>query len=97
MTSDDDGAAFAAMFKTPYGVPNAANKVHAGNRLKAERRAARTPAQRARRAVRVVQVNIRASQQTKDRLDALAVKLGCSGADVFDRAIAMLATAEGVP
>lgn len=65
-------------------------------RLEAERRAGRTPKQRARKATRTIQMNFRAEPALKALADGLAAKLDCSVASVIDRAVRELAEREGV-
>jgi len=89
--ADDEGMSFETAFTGLFG---ANTNVEA--RLKAERRAGLTPKQRARKATRTVQVNVRATPALKALLDAIADKLDCSAADVFEKAIQDYAKSQGV-
>lgn len=87
----DEGTDFAGQFGQMFGTREATAK-----RLKAERQASKSPKQRARKAVRVEQINFRASAGTKALSKAIADKLGCSVADVMERALTELAKSQGV-
>lgn len=56
-------------------------------RRKAERRGAMTPAERGRKGAPKVQVNFRATAETKALIDALSERLGKSVTDVLARAV----------
>lgn len=96
---DETDAAFADVFKTKFGA-----SVNTKARLKAERRAGRSPKERNRVAkgdLRNVQINIRATQRTKGLLDMLADTLEKDGravsqADVIEMAIRELAKSNGI-
>lgn len=60
-------------------------------RLKAEKKAGRSPAQRARKVTRELQINFRASKQTRDLLNDLAAMKDISQADVIEAALPLLA------
>lgn len=83
---DEEGMDFAATFNGTFG-----SLASTASRLKAERRAGLTTRQRQRKAVRVVQINFRASAETKALAEQLADALDCSVADVMERAIQALA------
>jgi hypothetical protein len=65
----------------------------AGNaeRLAAERRAGLSPKQRARRGTAKTQLNVRATDETRATIDALAGHLDVSITEVIARAVAALA------
>jgi hypothetical protein len=65
-------------------------------RLKAERRAGRTPKQRVKRAKKPHALNFRASDETFALVVALMGKLGADKTTVLEHAIAALAKQEGV-
>lgn len=90
----EEGTSFETAFASAFG-----SRTNVEARLKAERRAGLTPKQRsARKTVetRSVQVNMRATKATKALLDALADKLDCSAADVFEIALQALAKSHGI-
>ena len=60
-------------------------------RINDERRATRTPKQRARKALRTEQVNFRVAVEHREILAALAEKLEVSATDVFIQALTDLA------
>lgn len=60
-------------------------------RLKEEKKAGRSPAQRARKVTRDKQINFRASKETSDLLNELATLKDCSQADVIEAALPLLA------
>lgn len=90
--ADDEGLDFAAAFAGAFGSLDQTQ-----SRLKAERRAGLTPRQRARKAVRVVQVNFRAAPETKALAERLAAHLDCSVADIMEQALHALAAERKLP
>jgi len=86
-----EGASFEAAFTDLFG-----SRANVQTRLQREKAAGKSQKQRARKAVRTVQVNVRAAPSTKAMLDALATALGCSAADVFEMAILALAQQHNV-
>lgn len=92
---DDTDASFADVFKTKF-----ATGVNTGARLKAERRAGRTPKERHRGGgkgpLRNVQINVRGTAQTKKLLEHLAEFMKGSHADVIEAAIEHFAKANKV-
>lgn len=70
-----------------------ATKERTLERLALERKANATPAQRRRRGPAKVQVNFRASAETKRAIDALMEHLDAGQTDVIERAIAHFASA----
>lgn len=87
MTIDsDEGANFLSAFHQKFA---AAERTEA--RRKAERRAGLTPGQRARRGPPKVQLNFRATKETKALIDALADHTGSTITDVLARAVHELA------
>ncbi len=60
-------------------------------RINDERRATRTPKQRARKALRTEQVNFRVAVEHREILAALAEKLDVSATDVFIQALTDMA------
>ena len=60
-------------------------------RMQSERIASKTPKQRARRATRTIQLNVRITQETKDLILKLRSPLGESEADFIERAVRELA------
>jgi hypothetical protein len=87
---EDDGSwasAFQNTFKGREGLER---------RLKDERRAGRTPKQRAAKKPPKKQLNIRATDDTHVLLDKLADHLESTVTDVIERAIAQLAQSEGL-
>lgn len=93
-TGDDEGADFLSAFKGAFGKSAGDAKKHLETRLKAERRAGRTPKERSRGGKglsRPVQINFRASKDTQALLKALADKLECSVADVIEQAALAMA------
>lgn len=98
-TGDDEGADFLSAFKGAFGRATPETKKHLGERLKAERRAGRTPKERSRGGkglARPVQINFRASKETQATLKALADSLDCSIADVIEQAVFGMAKANKV-
>ena len=95
LEEDDDSLdRFAAMFaERKAAAPKAVER-----RKQVERKANRTAAERAARRplLRSEQMNFRATPETRSLHSRLAVKLGCSMADVYDRAIHELAKREAV-
>lgn len=91
---DETDTSFADVFKSKFGAG-----VDTKARLKAERRAGRTPKERNRGGkgpLRNVQMNFRGTARTKQLVELLAEKLGGSHADVFEEAIEQLAKAQKV-
>jgi hypothetical protein len=87
MTDKDlEGMDFVSAFRDKFAAPERMQV-----RLQAERRAGRTPKQRARKAIRDEQVNFRASKETRALIGALAEHLDVSMADVMERALQELA------
>ena len=87
-TDGDEGMDFKAVFNSQFG-----SRTRTEERLKAERRAAMTPKQRARKATRTEQVNFRCTPETRAQLERLAKALDQSMAEVITTAIARLAEA----
>lgn len=94
LEEDDDSLdQFAAMFaQRKAAAPQAVER-----RKQAERKANRTAAERAakRPLLRSEQMNFRATPETRALHNRLAGKLGCSMADVYERAIHEMARREG--
>lgn len=93
--NDDSLDQFAAMFaQRKAAAPQAVER-----RKQAERKANRTAAERAakRPLLRSEQMNFRATPETRALHNKLASKLGCSMADVYERAIHELAKREALP
>jgi hypothetical protein len=87
---EDDGSwesAFQDRFKGRAGLEQ---------RLKDERKAGRTPKQRAPKKPRKKQLNIRATEETHALLNKLADHLKSTATDIIERAITQLAQAEGL-
>ena len=85
---------FAAMFaERKAAAPKAVER-----RKQAERKANRTVAERAARRplLRSEQMNFRATPETRAIHNKIASQLGCSMADIYDRAIHELAKREAV-
>ena len=95
LEEDDDSLdRFAAMFaERKAAAPKAVER-----RKQAERKANRTAAERAARRplLRSEQMNFRATPETRALHNKLASQLGCSMADIYDRAIHELAKREAV-
>ncbi len=95
LEEDDDSLdQFAAMFaQRKAAAPQAVER-----RKLAERKANRTAAERAakRPLLRSEQMNFRATPETRALHNTLARKLGCSMADVYERAIRELAKREAM-
>ncbi len=96
LEEDDDSLdQFAAMFaQRKAAAPQAVER-----RKQAERKANRTAAERAARRplLRSEQMNFRATSETRAVHSGLAKKLGCSMADIYERAIHELAKREAMP
>ena len=60
-------------------------------RQQSERKASKTAKQRASRAIRTVQINFRASLETKELLRKISQDRECSEADVMEMALKLLA------
>jgi hypothetical protein len=95
LEEDDDSLdQFAAMFaQRKAAAPQAVER-----RKQAERKANRTAAERAARRplLRSEQMNFRATPEIRSLHSKLAARLGCSMADIYDRAIRELAKRESV-
>lgn len=95
LEEDDDSLdQFAAMFaQRKAAAPQAVER-----RKQAERKANRTAAERAakRPLLRSEQMNFRATPETRALHNKLASKLGCSMADVYERAVRELAKREAL-
>lgn len=87
MAETEEGLDFESAFKGTFGDPK-----KTAERLKAERRAGLTPAQRRRsKGPPKTQVNFRATAETKALIDELAEHLGKSTTDVLVLAVEALA------
>ena len=86
MPEDDEGSSLK-VFAKMYGVDSANTEA----RLKSERRAARTPKQRSRVALRTAKLNFRVEPQHKALLKALAKAMDVSATDVVIKALEELA------
>lgn len=87
--SDDEGTDFLSAFKGAFG-----SSANTAARLKAERRAGRTPKERSRGGkglTRSVQINFRATTETQALLKSLADALDGSVADVIEKAVLAMA------
>lgn len=84
---DDEGQDFASFFGGSYGH----SEQRTEDRIKEERRAGRTPAQRARRARKTTQINFRTTEKIKALAQALADDMGVNVAGAVERAILDLA------
>jgi hypothetical protein len=82
----DEGMDFANIF-----VDRFKSRERTTARLKAEHVAAMTPKQRARRKPPKIQINFRASAETKATIDALAERLSLTVTDVVALAVSELA------
>jgi len=91
---DDEGTDFVAAMKRQFRQAPAGSSTK--ERLKAERRAGRTPKQRVRRAKKPHAVNFRASDETFALVVGLMAKLEADKTAVLERAIAHLAKDEGI-
>lgn len=90
---DEEGMDFEAAMREQLAQPVMQSTKE---RLKAERKAGRTPKQRAKRAKKPHPVNFRASAETFDLIVTLMAKLGADKTAVLERGIACLAKAEGI-
>jgi hypothetical protein len=79
---EEEGEDFLAQFKGQFASMDAMK-----DRLARERKAGRTPAQKARKGPPKKQVNFRATLETLAQLDALAKHMGESTTDVIAMAI----------
>lgn len=93
MADSEEGTSFESAFGELFG-----KRTNTEARLKAERRAGLTAKQRDRKKPkgRDVQINVRATREVKELLDALSERLGGSVADQFERAIVAYAKANGI-
>lgn len=92
--ADETDTSFADVFKSKFGAG-----VDTKARLKAERRAGRTPKERNRGGkgpLRNVQMNFRGTAHTKQLVELLAERLGVSHADIFELAVEQMAKANKV-
>jgi hypothetical protein len=85
---DDEGMDFVAHFKGEFASANAVRE-----RLARERKAARTPAQKARKGPPTKQKNFRATADTLAKIEALAKLLDLNDTDVIVMAVDELAKA----
>jgi len=83
---EEEGMTFLSAFAETF-----ASKDNMAKRLQAERRANMTPAQRNRRGPPKVQINFRATAETKAQLDALVQHTGMTATEILERAIAAFA------
>jgi hypothetical protein len=94
--ADETDTSFADVFKSKFAVNTPSTKAALDARLKAERRAGRTPKERNRAGkgpLRNVQMNFRGTARTKQLVELLAERLGGSHADIFELAIEQMAKA----
>jgi len=91
---DEEGTDFVAAMKRHFVQAPASSSTK--ERLKAERRAGRTPKQRVKRAKKPHALNFRASDETFALVVGLMAKLDADKTTVLERAIAHLAKSEGV-
>jgi hypothetical protein len=91
MGDNEEGMSWESEFDRTYGSPE---KIV--SRIKAERAANLTPAQRGRRGPVKKQRNFRCTLQTDALIDAMADKLGMNIADVIELAVQQLAKTKGI-
>jgi hypothetical protein len=94
MENPEEGSDFAAAMRRHLTPPKETGNTK--ERLKAERRAGRTPKQRAKRAKKPHAVNFRTGNETFAQIVGLMAKLGADKTTVMELAVAALAKAEGV-
>jgi hypothetical protein len=91
MSDTEEGMDWERAFDRSFG---AAAKV--ATRLRDERTANQTPAERSRRGPPKKQRNFRATRQTDEMIEALVGRLGLNIGDVIELAIRQLAEAKGI-